>query len=121
MKVLYIAGPYGDSGGYLAIEDNITVARKAAAFLARNGIGFCSPHLNFAHFEVVTPDVPVSFWRELDIRLLKGCDGIYMLRGWQASEGAREERDAAREMGLPLFYDSGYESDRLALLAWAGR
>ena len=118
MKVLYIAGPYGDSGGYLAIDDNIVAARKAAAFLARNGIGFCCPHLNSAHFEAILPEILAEWWYELDIRLLQGCDGIYMIRGWQGSEGARREKEEAERMGLPVFYDSGFEADRKALLEW---
>lgn len=97
MKVVYIAGPYGDAGGFVR-------ARELAATLAINDIGFCCPHLNSAHFEVITPEVPVSFWRELDLKLLQACDGVAVLAGWQRSEGTKAEIAEAEKLGLRVFY-----------------
>jgi Domain of unknown function (DUF4406) len=42
-------------------------------------------------------------WRgclEADIKELLECDAIYMLRGWEASKGARLEFHIACELGL---------------------
>lgn len=97
MNIVYIAGPYGDKSGYLAIDRNIAKAREAAAWCAENGLGFFCPHLNSAHFEAVTLGVPNTFWREMDLRFLKVCDWMLMLNGWEQSEGARLERDAFGE------------------------
>ena len=39
-----------------------------------------------------------------DIRELFKCDGIYMLKGWQNSKGARIEHAIALELGIRIFY-----------------
>ena len=103
MKIVYIAGPYGDSGGYLAIERNIARAREAAVFLAERGIGFFCPHLNSAHFECII-EQPTEFWYEMDLRLLDACDAILMVEGWQNSNGARAELERAQRLGLPVLH-----------------
>lgn len=36
------------------------------------------------------------------IRLLMKADAIYMIRGWQASKGARLERKIAKELGMEI-------------------
>jgi hypothetical protein len=40
-----------------------------------------------------------------DIRELFKCDGIYMLKGWQNSKGARIEHAIAKEMGIRIIYE----------------
>lgn len=124
MKIVYIAGPYGDAGGYLQIDRNIARAREAAARLYDAGIGCLTPHLNSAHFEAITPHIPVSFWYELDEELLKRCDAVYVLEGWTESKGTKREIDLAIALGLRVFYqgDSGSELDSGEwgeLVAWA--
>jgi nucleoside 2-deoxyribosyltransferase len=114
LKLIYIAGPYGDAGGYLAIDRNIARAREVAAYLAESGVGFVCPHLNSAHFEVITPDVPHTFWYELDLRMLAACDAILLLDGWTVSNGAKQEHSKALELGLPVFY----QADMAALGMW---
>ena len=103
MKILYIAGPYMGPT-YRHIEANIMDARLAAIELAEAGIGFFCPHLNSAHFEQWTPDVPESFWKTLDMQMLKHCDAILMLPRWDKSSGARAEKVEAERLGLPVFY-----------------
>lgn len=55
---------------------------------------------------VVNPahtDVPEWEWIDYmnyDLMLLKGCDAIYMLNGWQHSKGARIERRYAKRLGI---------------------
>ena len=118
MKILYIAGPYRGAD-YLAIERNIAKAREAAAWLARNGIGFVCPHLNSAHFEAITPEVDEDFWLTMDMHLLFDCDGLLLIDGWQGSTGALAEKSVAEEQNKPVFEwrVSGEETARL--MQWA--
>ena len=39
-----------------------------------------------------------------DVDLIFGCDCIYMLRGWEKSEGARMEHALAISLGLGIHY-----------------
>ncbi len=116
MKVVYIAGPYSAQKlplplSYHEIEENIGRARLAAHRLAREGIGFLCPHLNSAHFEAFAPTIKYDFWIELYLRLLRGCDGIYLLPGWTQSSGASAEHYEAQKLGLPTFEE--HEFDQL--------
>lgn len=40
-----------------------------------------------------------------DIIDLLQCDGIYMLQGWEDSQGARIEHAVAKEIGLKVMYE----------------
>lgn len=39
-----------------------------------------------------------------DLELLAGCDGIYMLRGWRKSKGARLEHQYAQTTGMWIMH-----------------
>lgn len=118
MKLVYIAGPYtGDN--YLAVEANIAQAREAAAWLANNGVGYYCPHLNSAHFEAITPDVPIAFWYEMDYRLLDVCDALLVLPGWEKSWGTARELERAQEQNKPVFYWLDDFTGSGLLLEWA--
>ena len=113
---VYIAGPYMDSDkfhdfrGYHEIDRNIARAREAAAFLANNGVPYFCPHLNSAHFEVITPDVKPEYWYQMDIELLKPASAILLLEGWEKSSGTCKEIIVAYGLPIPVFYpDEGDE------------
>ena len=40
-----------------------------------------------------------------DIANLLQCEGIYMLKGWEESQGARIEHAVAKEIGLKVMYE----------------
>ena len=48
-----------------------------------------------------------------DIKLLADCDGVYMLAGWNESQGARVEHQLAQGLGLKCYYESGVMADKL--------
>ncbi len=111
MKLLvYVAGPYGDQGGFLAIDKNITVARAECKWLIENGFMFLCPHMNSAHFEVITPTVTVDEWYAQDIRLLRMCDAMVLVGNWQESKGVKAEIEVARNYLIPVF-DLGGRKD----------
>jgi hypothetical protein len=59
--------------------------------------------------EVVDPSaVSISDWTwadymQHDLSLLKDCDAIYLLPGWEQSRGARIERRYAKRNAIPEF------------------
>lgn len=117
MKIVYIAGPYGDAGGYLAIDANIAKAREAAAWLISYGVGFICPHLNSAHFEVIAPGVPVERWYELDLALMRAADALLVLEGWTLSKGTQAEIVEWEKTGKPIYYAGC--GDESLLIEWA--
>lgn len=118
MKLVYIAGPYGDKGGYLAIDRNIAVVREVAARLGDNLIGFMAPHLNSAHFEAILPHVPVEFWYQMDLRLMAPCDAVVVIGDPSMSTGVTRELEEWAQTGKPVFYLAEHDAwDRL--IDWA--
>ncbi len=43
-----------------------------------------------------------------ELRILSECDSIYLLNGWQHSEGARAELRLALDLGLDIFLEPDY-------------
>lgn len=100
MKVVFISGPYR-STTKLGISQNIKVARKAAIKLWREGYAVICPHMNTAHFDGICED---SVWLEGDLEIMRRCDAVFFLEGWQESEGARLEHHEALKLHKQILY-----------------
>ncbi len=101
MKVIYIAGKYRASTEN-GVYENIQHAREAAIRLWKQGYAVICPHLNTAFFGGSCPD---DTWLKGDLEILGRCDAIYMLKGWQESEGATTEFIVANERNLKVMYE----------------
>ena len=113
---VYIGGPYRginshDFHGYFAIDSNINRATEASAELARLDIPYFCPHLNSAHFEVIAPDVKPEYWLEMDMVFVDLSSCLYVLEGWEESQGTCAEIVRAASLGKPVFYF--FELDKL--------
>jgi nucleoside 2-deoxyribosyltransferase len=118
--LVYVAGPYTgrsthDASGYHAIDRHIGIAREACAWLINHGLYFFSPHLNSAHFEVITPSVPPATWYDLDQRILEACDVMLVVEGWRESSGTLKEIAFCKDRGIPVYFMEEKE-DREAIL-----
>ncbi len=102
MVLCYVAGPFS-AKTRAGVEENIRRAVLAGIEVARCGAMPVIPHANTAHpeFEVVQP---YTFWIEGTMALLLACSVVLMVPGWEASSGARGERDEALRHGMPVFY-----------------
>jgi hypothetical protein len=63
---------------------------------------------------VINPSMfPIGFTHEQYMKwckvILDDCDSIYMLDGWQESQGAIEEYHYARNFGKDIFYECSYK------------
>jgi len=108
-KVIYVAGPYRGANNW-EIYNNIFRAEEVAAKLWQMGhtsphkVGVICPHTNTKWFQGLLPD---DTWLEGDLAILERCDAVYMVKGWEKSEGARAEKNFAEKHGIAVFDSFG--------------
>ena len=106
--IVYVAGPYrGKSKFYLLNRyqrfRNAMCAWKVSVQLWNmNVMPFC-PHMNSFWMDKKVNNLNVFI--EGDLKVLKRCDAILMLKGWENSEGVLIEIKFAKENNIPIFYD----------------
>ena len=100
MIVVYVAGPFRAKNSW-DMEQNIRRAEELALEVWRAGFACVSPHLNTRCFQGVLPD---QVWLDGDFAILKKCDVLLMTPDWKRSAGATEEREYARQQGMPVYY-----------------
>ena len=106
MKVIYIAGRYRDERGEYYVRCNIRDAERAALCVWKfGGVALC-PHKNTAGFGGAW-GMPDRIWLDGDLELIRRCDAVWMIPGWQSSSGARGEKEFAESLGIPVFTDQG--------------
>lgn len=104
--LFYSAGPYS-SEDPREIEENIKTARRWAIRLWEAGHTVICPHLNTMHFEKDCKCHYEDYMRG-DFQMIARCDAIFMLPGWEKSQGARREMEYAKSLGMPVFFSRDY-------------
>jgi Domain of unknown function (DUF4406) len=108
VKVVYIAGPFR-APTHWGIVLNVRQAEVWALEVWKlGGVAIC-PHLNTANFQGALPD---EAWLDGTLEMLRRCDAIFLIPGWEASAGARGEREEAERRGMAVL------GTREALEAW---
>jgi len=102
-NVIYVAGRYRGENAY-EIHENILHAERASLDLWKEGYVPITPHKLTEHFQGVLPD---EVWLNGCLELLKRCDAIFLLRGWQQSKGSVAEYELAKELGLEVIFEPG--------------
>lgn len=117
MKVVYVVGKFR-APTHWGVVQNVRAAEAVALEVWRAGAAALCPHLNCANFEGAVGDTPenATIWLEGDIEMMKRCDAIVLVPGWENSTGGKEEVRIAIEEGLPVFAAEGAVED----LACAG-
>lgn len=101
MKVIYIAGKFRGKHSW-EIAQNVYIAELHAAAVAQRGAVPLCPHTMYRNYQGLLPDI---FWLSGTMELLRRCDAIFMIPGWQMSLGACGERKEAQKLSLPILYD----------------
>jgi hypothetical protein len=101
MKVIFISGPYR-AKTWGKRNNNINHAREAAIKLWKQGHAVICPHMNTAHFDGACPD---QVWLDGDLEILKRCDAIYVLKGYELSEGSKQEIYWAKAWNKEIIYE----------------
>jgi hypothetical protein len=111
--LVYVAGPFSgaDRG---AVEANIRRAALRGVEVAKLGACPIVPHSNTSlpEYEHVQP---YSFWISATLEMMRRCDALLTVDGWELSSGARGEVNAMNDMDKPVFHDLE------ALASWLSR
>ena len=110
MKIVYVAGPFRAPTTW-QVEQNVRRAEEMGLEVARLGAMPLIPHTNTRFFDGELPD---QFWLDGTMALLRACDAVMLVPGWERSSGARAERKDALARKVPVF------SDLFALRQWLG-
>lgn len=100
MKVVFISGPYRGPNAW-AIYQHVMAAMAVALEVWRLGAVAICPHANTTFFQ--DAGLADEVWLEGDLELLRRCDAVLLVEGWQESVGAQEEAREAHASGIPTF------------------
>ena len=102
IPVIYVAGPYRGRSRE-AVELNIQAARSVGLLCCRKGWSPIIPHANTSHMDAMDPDIGDAFWLASTMELLRRCDAVVLVPGWDRSSGTKAEIDEAMRLNLQIF------------------
>lgn len=98
MPVVYIAGPFRGDCAW-DIECNVRRAEEASLDVWCSGAAALCPHTNTRFFHGAASD---NVWIDGTLELMRRCDAVYLVRGWQGSSGTLDEIKEALRLGIPV-------------------
>ena len=101
MLKAYIAGPYRAETEYQR-ELNIRHAEEAMIRLMDKGWTVICPHMNTRNLGGRFTD---RFILDCCLELVMASDLLYVLKGWETSEGTKEEIERATELEMSIIYE----------------
>ena len=101
--VVYVAGPFRGPNAW-AIEQNVRRAEELALEVWKMGAAAICPHTNTRFYQGAAPD---EVWLRGDVEIMKRCDAVVLVSGWQASSGTQVEIKEAEKAGIPVFRNRG--------------
>lgn len=100
--LIYVSGPFRAETAW-KIEQNIRIAEETALNFWKLGAAVICPHTNTRFYQGEADD---NTWLAGDLTILRVCDSIFMLPGWESSEGARVELAFAKKIGIEVLYNT---------------
>lgn len=102
MIMVYVAGAYSAPTPE-GVEENCRRAREVGVQLAAVSpqVFPVIPHQTGRDIEHIGD---YQFWIEGTLELMRRCDAVMMVHGWQTSKGAVAERRVALQRGIPVIY-----------------
>lgn len=99
MILVYVAGPYSAPTPE-GVEENCRRAREVGVELSRCGRNIFPviPHQG-REIEHIGDYV---YWCDATLELMRRCDVVFAMSGWEESRGARGEVAEAERLGIPV-------------------
>ena len=94
---MYVAGPFR-AGTAWDIELNVRKAETVSLELFKMGYAPICPHANSRYFHGSLPDSEIM---DAYLTILSKCDVMYILPGFETSEGTRRELKEAIDLHIP--------------------
>ena len=94
----FISGAYR-GGSISEVELNVSRARCVIEDVLKAGWVPQCPNVYWHSFADLQG---YDFWLEAALAILKTCDVLILVPGWETSSGARREVELAKEMGIPI-------------------
>lgn len=97
---IYVAGRYSSDKAY-EVEQNINRAWDWGLRIVRELKAWpMGPHLCGQHMEGAASN---EFFYEATLEMMRRCDAVFLMPGWEESTGARGEKAEAERLGIPVF------------------
>lgn len=94
----FISSAY--SGGSISEEEiNVSKARLIVGVALKFGWVPVCPNVYWHSFADMQD---YEFWLEASISLLKTCDVLVLVPGWENSSGVKKEIELAKDLGIPV-------------------
>ncbi len=95
---IYLAGPMSGKEGL-----NFLAFTQAERYLAERGYSVANPHKFGDKTKSRQCNIAQSLFQ------IQSCQAVYFLRGWEHSDGAKLEFEAARKMGKILMFEHFFD------------
>ena len=115
--LIYVAGKYR-AATREAVAANIEAARQLGIEAARLGWYPVIPHCNTAHMELATPQHGDQFWLQGTLELMRRCDALVLVPGWETSEGTQGEIAEADRLQIPIYRSPDLLPGASEFIAW---
>lgn len=107
IKVVYIAGRFRATNAngtqdMMQVQRNIMKAMDASLEVWKRGHAALCPHSNTMFF-TGADGCDDHVWLTGDIELMRRCDAVWAIEGWEQSFGAKQEVEIAKALGIPVF------------------
>lgn len=99
MKLVYVAGPFRGPNPW-EVEQNVRRAETLALEVWRSGAAALCPHANTRFFDKAGDD---KVFLEGTMEMLRRCNGMVLVPGWEKSSGTKAEIREALEKHIPIY------------------
>ena len=107
---VFVAGAYS-SDTIIGSLDNMRRGMRLAYNVLKAGYAPFTPWFDY-HFALIG-EMTIDEYRDYSLAWLRVSDAILVVKGWENSEGTKNEIKYAGELGIPVFYDLGDLVDEL--------